>query len=990
MRYISHIGKIMVPKQRLVPPYGDVFLKNLLQALVAWYEGAQAGGQSAPLIACVEMEVNHQLPSCQGRLSRSFHGSLLEHMHAEGKFTDLVIIAEGDEIACHRAVLASASPVFDCMLSQKMIEGLGKFRLEFAFRAPDKLAGEIFRRARNAAFNLRNPADSSVQRFSRIGNTMVPPGENMTYEHLIQAVVAWYEGTQAGGQSAPLLVCVEMEVNHHLPSCQERLSGSFHGSLLERMHAEEKFTDLVIIAEGEEIACHRAVLASASPVFDCMLSQKMIEGLCARVELKDVPARCMRLFLQCIYTAMVPCRLDSDDIMQLLHLADIYDVPPMADKLGNLLLMYVSEVTVIRILEFLGRHRRTNVHIQSCFDEVMYEVRTRPELLHVVCMYPSGITERSPSKTDTCGQMDVESSSFNNGFPPDPGAKEVALSQGDPCITTISTAGVHCSTSCKRPMEIAPAPSNTIVDSPSEVPPEPMEDIAALDEEKQKLLEESFAELAGQESRTNVHIQSWFDEVKHEVRTRPELLHVVCTYPSGITEGSPPKADTCGQMYVESSSFNSGFPLYLGATEVALSQGGPCITTVSTAGVHCSMRCQRPMEIAPAPPNTIVDSPSKVPPEILEGIAAPDDEKQKVLEESFAELAGQENSDLGRHRRTNVHIQSCFDEVMHEVRTRPELLHVVCTYPSGITEGSPSKADTCGHMDVESSSFNSGFPSDLGATEVALSQGGPCITTVSTAGVHCSTRCQRPMENAPTPPNKIVDSPSEVSPEPVEDIAALDEEKQKVLEESFAELAGQENSDIAQALLHSKRDMPASGIPLSRDGVVILRLTRKARSPEVHEALCESLILSGCHQRVLDAGCSVSPEWALGARLLVPLTPDQLQESGVQLSDNLVVALAGDVENIKAALRQIKFKNRPKVSFTDTTEPLCDASKQLAIPERTDDPAQQSQSLQRACSSASWDEDGINIDDDDFVDVVVEQEYVPTDSSLGFPDQACS
>jgi len=81
-----------------------------------------------------------------------------------------------------------------------------------------------------------------------------------------------------------------------------------------------------------------------------------------------------------------------------------------------------------------------------------------------------------------------------------------------------------------------------------------------------------------------------------------------------------------------------------------------------------------------------------------------------------------------------------------------------------------------------------------------------------------------------------------------------------------------ENSQLAGAILRSKSDVPPTGIPLSGDGVVIIRLTRRVGSPEVLKILTESTVLSTCHQRVTEAGCEFLPEWSSGATLLVPIT----------------------------------------------------------------------------------------------------------------------
>jgi len=191
----------------------------------------------------------------------------------------------------------------------------------------------------------------------------------------------------------------------------------------------------------------------------------------------------------------------------------------------------------------------------------------------------------------------------------------------------------------------------------------------------------------------------------------------------------------------------------------------------------------------------------------------------------------------------------------------------------------------------------------------------------------------------------------------------------------------QESEQLAQALLHSKADVPA----WSNDGVVILRLTRMARSPLVLGVLHKSPALSHCRQLVEDAGCSMEPPWAGGAKLLVPLTREQLQEASIELSDNHIVALATDVEVIKSALAAINFKKRPKLAV-ENGEGLQKRAR--------------GSEMESSDRSAPWPNNGggsstdlgavVEDPDDDFgadglVDAVIETEWPDTDSNHGLP-----
>jgi len=453
------------------------------------------------------------------------------------------------------------------------------------------------------------------------------------------------------------------------------------GGVMQTAFETMKFSDMNIVAQGRvEIPCHRVVLSAVSQVFDCMLSHEMHEGTASRVELTDVPARAVRNFLECIYTATIPSDLNFTDVEALFWLADKYQVTPLAKKCANLLCACVSESTVVSVSRILGQVAHTNDMYQDAFDTVMKMVQEDVALLKVVFLMAS---------THPSGVIKHESS------PSDGGAQAVK---------------------------------------------------------------------SGEESST------------------------------------------------------------------------PCANSGAT---------------------------------------------------TFT----QETVSAGTDASSSFH-------------------------------GEPQ-----------------------------------------------SSTKPKPGENRGVP---IVEEAEEV-----------DEEKQSVVLTSLNEAKEEEDAALARALLNSKHDAPTT---LSCDGVVILRLTRKARSREVHDALTTSPTLARCHKRVEDAGCSLSPDWASGARLFVPLTQEQLEESGRQLADHHVIALASDLEDIKAALRQIKFKDRPKVTLdysagdnahqTVGTDPAGDAPTRNIAEE---DPS----------SSSIGNEGGMdNSDDDGFVDVVLEYTYTPTDSGFGFPENS--
>ena len=141
-------------------------------------------------------------------------------------------------------------------------------------------------------------------------------------------------------------------------------------------------------------------------------------------------------------------------------------------------------------------------------------------------------------------------------------------------------------------------------------------------------------------------------------------------------------------------------------------------------------------------------------------------------------------------------------------------------------------------------------------------------------------------------------------------------------------------------------------------------MTRHAQAAEVAQALRTSEELRACRALVEEAGCTLQPDWAGGAWLLVPLTREQLEEAGVRLSPIHVLALCRDEAAVKRALQAVPKTKRPKVKVdmletADVQEGLGIAEEsvrqQSAGSSRAGVPHSQEPTLQCACDL--WDGD---------------------------------
>ena len=110
---------------------------------------------------------------------------------------------------------------------------------------------------------------------------------------------------------------------------------------------EPSFTDWTLICEGEELACHRVLLASQSPVFERMFQQSGFqESKTCKTEINDINLRTLKALIRFLYTETLD--VVNDDFQALFACADKYNIKELSSACENLL---VQKLTVSNALE---------------------------------------------------------------------------------------------------------------------------------------------------------------------------------------------------------------------------------------------------------------------------------------------------------------------------------------------------------------------------------------------------------------------------------------------------------------------------------------------------------------------------------------------------------------------------------------------------------------------------------------------------------------
>ncbi|CAD7704566.1 unnamed protein product [Ostreobium quekettii] len=118
----------------------------------------------------------------------------------------------------------------------------------------------------------------------------------------------------------------------------------------------KEFADCLLAVGDEEVAAHRVVLASWSPVFKALLSRwtgpaeaDPVAGVRVRIELNgdDLPSN-FKEVLRFMYTGA--CEVSSWNVVQLLRLTNFYEILPLKEICGEFLFELLSETELALLM----------------------------------------------------------------------------------------------------------------------------------------------------------------------------------------------------------------------------------------------------------------------------------------------------------------------------------------------------------------------------------------------------------------------------------------------------------------------------------------------------------------------------------------------------------------------------------------------------------------------------------------------------------------
>ncbi|UYV69649.1 SPOPL [Cordylochernes scorpioides] len=123
---------------------------------------------------------------------------------------------------------------------------------------------------------------------------------------------------------------------------------------MESLIGSQKFSDVVLKADGHEIKAHKNILAARSPVFSAMFEHEMKESKESLVEIEDTDPEVLKEMLRFIYTGQSP-NLDSM-AERLLPAADKYGLERLKVLCEVSLASNLTPENVLEVLELADTH----------------------------------------------------------------------------------------------------------------------------------------------------------------------------------------------------------------------------------------------------------------------------------------------------------------------------------------------------------------------------------------------------------------------------------------------------------------------------------------------------------------------------------------------------------------------------------------------------------------------------------------------------------
>ncbi|CAI8052521.1 BTB/POZ domain-containing protein 9, partial [Geodia barretti] len=172
-------------------------------------------------------------------------------------------------------------------------------------------------------------------------------------------------------------------------------------SRLVKLFGRQLYTDVTFLVSGQPVGAHRAVLASQSDYFDCLLYGPMIEGRASEITLKETPVEAFRELVRFVYSGSVANVKDKCEVFMDLHAGEVIASTALQqlpkENLKKLIARDTFMVEEIQIFEAVRKWMETNGVRKEGASELLECVRLTemPQAELKAKVLPTGLFARA-------------------------------------------------------------------------------------------------------------------------------------------------------------------------------------------------------------------------------------------------------------------------------------------------------------------------------------------------------------------------------------------------------------------------------------------------------------------------------------------------------------------------------------------------------------------------------------------------------------------
>ncbi|XP_035675259.1 kelch-like protein 24 [Branchiostoma floridae] len=122
---------------------------------------------------------------------------------------------------------------------------------------------------------------------------------------------------------------------------------------LQELRSENLLVDVTLCVSGQEIPCHRNVLAACSGYFRAMFCNGHLESKEHKVTIQEASVGLVQLLVDYAYTSKVT--ITEDNAVELMEGASFFQVPPVSDACTKFLSDSLSVKNCLKMVNFGGR-----------------------------------------------------------------------------------------------------------------------------------------------------------------------------------------------------------------------------------------------------------------------------------------------------------------------------------------------------------------------------------------------------------------------------------------------------------------------------------------------------------------------------------------------------------------------------------------------------------------------------------------------------------